>query len=269
VRYLNIALPSGSIDVEAIIQFDLSNDSMTNSVPLKWHWNLWFTLLVLAVLPVTISAGFWQLGRADEKQASLAQLNASLAKAPVALKELDVAAENFRRVKLEGEWAEPLFLLDNRTRSGRVGYEVIGLFEETSGQQVLVNRGWIAAGNDRSKLPLIERPVGNQPVTGYLYMSLQPVVFEQQSWVQEWPERIQAIDLPLIEQRLATTLYPYVVRIDAESPIAYLADWRVEAKGPAMHMGYAVQWFAMSLTVMILFLFANSNLWAWLKAKRA
>lgn len=242
---------------------------MTESVTFKWHWNLWFTLLVVAVLPITISAGFWQLGRADEKTASLAKLEASLSMAPVSLDAIESQPENYRRVQLQGEWLEPVFLLDNRTHSSRVGYEVIGLYSDKSGHQILVNRGWIPAGQDRSRLPEVDRPIGNQPLSGYLYKSSQPMVFAQEAWTGQWPERIQSLDIPWLEQQMGKKLYPFVLRIDAESPIAYLADWRVEAKGPAMHIGYAVQWFAMSLTVVILFLFANSNIWAWLKAKRS
>ncbi|MEQ8958534.1 MAG: SURF1 family protein, partial [Coleofasciculus sp. C2-GNP5-27] len=123
---------------------------MTTAVKFEWQWDFKFLLLVCAVLPLTVSAMFWQLDRAEQKSEMLRQLDEGLASPPVLLEQVAEDAQNYTQVIVEGRWSESVFLLDNRTRNGRVGYEVVGLIEREESVPVLVNRGWVPAGNDRS-----------------------------------------------------------------------------------------------------------------------
>lgn len=233
----------------------------------QWHWDFKFLLLVCAVLPLTISAGFWQLDRAEQKRTNLAMQDLGAAQPAINLQTegLD-SSQNYLKVFAEGEWSEELFLLDNRIRSSRVGYEVVGVLRVSGLPALLVNRGWVKGDTDRKKLPEITQPFGAHRVEGYLYRSAQkPMVLSEQTWQQQWPELLQVIDFELMEARLGEELYPAVLRINKESPLAFRADWVIERKGPGMHIGYAVQWFLMALTIFIMTIFANSNLWKWLK----
>ena len=69
----------------------------------------------------------WQLRRADESRATLAQFSdgaaeSVLATLPAALDE----ATRFRRVEIEGEYVvEQQFLLDNMLHEGAAGYHVL------------------------------------------------------------------------------------------------------------------------------------------------
>lgn len=237
----------------------------------KWQLQPKFLLLVCAVLPLTISAGFWQLDRAEQKRTALEQQDRGAAMPAVNSVDLDQSAlQNYTKVYVEGRWSEELFLLDNRVRGGRVGYEAVGLFRIEGQLPVLVNRGWVDGGQDRSQVPEIEHPFGEHRVEGYLYRATQKsIVLAEQTWANTWPEKLQTIDFELLEERLGEQLYPSVIRISSESPLAYRADWTIERKGPGMHIGYAVQWFLMSLTVFIMTIFASSNLWDWLKQRQA
>jgi len=235
----------------------------------EWHLQPKFLLLVCAVLPITISAGFWQLDRAQYKIDILQQQDFSSEKPSVELTALE-ELENYVRVHIDGRWSDEVFLLDNRVRSGRVGYEVIGIFRADNLPAVLVNRGWVDGGFDRSILPSIDIPVGRQRIKASLYRSEQDqLVLADQLWSNSWPERIQALDFDLIEQRIGETVFASALRIDAESPVAYRADWLVERDGPEMHWGYAAQWFLMSFTLVVMTIFASSNLWEWLKQEKA
>jgi len=242
---------------------------VTKAVKFEWQWDFKFLLLVCAVLPLTMSAMFWQLDRAEQKRQMLSQLDEGLASPRVPLEAVAENAQNYTQVIVEGRWLEPIFLLDNRTRNGRVGYEVVGLIDREERAPVLVNRGWVPAGNDRSVLPEIDIPPGNHLVEGYLYRSAQkPIVFAEQQWSGSWPERAQIIDFELMTERLEQELYPFLVRISPESPLAYQADWRIDRQGPGMHIGYAIQWFLISLTIVIMTLFVNSNLKGWWKHRK-
>lgn len=244
---------------------------MVSSVQFKWQLQPKFLLLVCAVLPLTVSAGFWQLDRAEQKRTALEQQDRGAAMDAVDLKMLDEAdLSNYSKVYAEGQWSDELFLLDNRTRSGRVGYEVVGVLRVEGHAPVLVNRGWISGGQDRSTVPEIEALFGDHHVEGYLYRATQkPIVLAEQQWSDSWPEKLQVIDYELVEARLGESLYPSVIRISYESPLAFQADWTIERKGPGMHIGYAVQWFLMAVTVFVMTIFASSNLWPWLKYKQA
>lgn len=244
---------------------------MTEPVKFKWQPLPKFLILVCAVLPLTVAAGFWQLDRAEQKRTALALQDEGAARPAINLAGLsETDARNYFKVYVDGEWLEEWFLLDNRIRAGRVGYEVVGLLKSPGLKPLLVNRGWIDGGQDRSTLPKIDSNYGKHRVEGYLYKSVQkPIVLAEQQWLNQFPERLQVIDFELLERRLAMELYPSVLRISAESPLAFQADWKIERKGPGMHIGYAVQWFLMALTVMIMTVFANSNLWAWIQYKRS
>ena len=62
-------------------------------------------------------------------------------------------------------------------------------------------------------------------------------------------------------------LFPYPIRIDAGEPGALVVEWKVVNSGPEKHIGYAVQWFAMSAVLAILYIFRSSNLRQWLSRR--
>jgi cytochrome oxidase assembly protein ShyY1 len=47
-------------------------------------------------------------------------------------------------------------------------------------------------------------------------------------------------------------VFPYEVRIEPESPLALVAEWTVVNQSPSMHLGYAVQWFAMAAVLLLI-----------------
>lgn len=243
---------------------------MAKNLQFKWQLQPKFLLLVCAVLPITITAGFWQLDRAEQKRLILDEQRIARS---VPSRELETVSfselKNYLKASIEGEWAEAQFLLDNRMRSGRVGYEVIRILERENNLPILVNLGWVEASSNRNELPDVQSVSGKHRIEGYLYRASQEaLVLAEQQWQQSWPERLQAIDFQLIEERVNQELYPYVLRISVESPLAYRADWSIEQSDPQMHLGYAVQWFLMSFTLVLMTLFASSNLGAWLKSAK-
>jgi len=214
-------------------------------------------------------AGFWQLDRAEQKRFLLTEQQNTWSTPAQMLTGIDAEKrKNYLRVFVEGEWSEVVFLLDNRVRSGRVGYEVLRLLDVNGHLPVLVNLGWIEAPVEREILPAIERLFGRHRIEGYLYRAEKTaLVLAEQQWQKQWPERIQAIDFELIEERIDQELYPHLLRIDPGSPLAHRADWSIDRSDPQMHLGYAFQWFLMSMTLIVMTLFASSNLAVWLKVR--
>ena len=99
------------------------------------------TLVVMALLPVLVSLGFWQLSRAEQKRVLLTHYAERQHAAPLTVDQLLATAEPvFRRVQLRGHLdAEHSLLLDNRIRDGQPGVELLQPFQDqASGQWVLL-----------------------------------------------------------------------------------------------------------------------------------
>jgi len=236
----------------------------------KWQFNLGMLVFAGVFLPLTIALGLWQLQRAEEKQAMLEEYRARDSAAPMAFASLSREGDHqYRRVELVGRLAhQHSVLLENRVQEGKPGYEVLTPVE-LGGEQpwVWVNRGWIAAGSyDRSTLPEIPVEAGEVQLRGHLYQAVKkPFSLGEEIWRSEGPQVFQNLDLVLLSAQLGREFFPYILRLDQDSPAALQTGWDVVTVMPEKHTGYAVQWFALAAALLILSLFANSNLGAVIK----
>lgn len=242
-------------------------------IPLRWtpHWGM--VVLVLLLMSLTISLGFWQLQRAGEKRTLLAEHQTRSAQPPLDISTgLPPADEHlrYREVTLAAKLDnERVFLLDNRPRRGQQGYEVHVLATaldrdgNPTGFTILVNRGWIGTGLDRQQLPSIPAVPGLVRLRGYLYQPPSAaIVLADDAWpADEWPLVVQSVDPERVAQHLGVDLAPYTLRLAPADLAALEADWPIVIDGPAKHLGYAVQWFSMAAVLLLLAVFANSNLW--------
>ncbi len=117
------------------------------------------SLAVAFLLPLFTALGVWQLHRAEEKEALMEQRERQTSE-PVFSADGPVWASDenrYRRVELKGEFdAAHQFLLDNQIFNQQPGYQVLTpLRIEGSDAAVLVNRGWVPMGKNRSRLPEI------------------------------------------------------------------------------------------------------------------
>lgn len=239
-----------------------------------FHWqpnkNLLF--LSLCLFPLMIALGFWQLDRADEKQRILNRYNANQQASPAGVEALHSRTNlQYRSAWLEGELdAKRRIILDNRVANGKPGYEILEALNVAGmGQMILVNRGWVPASLDRNILPQIEAVEGQVKFRGVLYQSLGGYRLDDGiSQVAEWPARVGWITAERAEELFAESFFPYQLRLDQDSPGALQTGWPTVSVQPAKHTGYAVQWFAMALVLLIMTVIANSNLADWLQQRR-
>lgn len=242
-------------------------------ISFQWQWN-WKILLFAGIFfPITISLAFWQLERADEKHALLETYQQKKIAAPVSIAEaMRFSDQQYVRVHLEGEYdnRSPL-LIDNQVRNGRPGYEVINPFESSQNGWFLVNRGWLPGGLDRSVLPDVGAVPGKVTLVGYLYRSPgKQLMLGEDKWREgDGPKIIQNAAPKKVSEKLAIPFYAYTLRLDAGMPGALETGWQVVNVVPGMHTGYAVQWSALSIALLLLTLFANSNLGAVLKHRKS
>lgn len=203
------------------------------------------------------SLGRWQLERMHQKQALLAQSQRVLSERNALA--LSAAADPLRREAYdwaagEGVFADaPAVLLDNQQREGRQGVRAYRLFRPAAGEPLLVELGWLPIGGDR-RMPAIARPRGTLRLEGLLLpppsagiVSGTPQAQASGAWLAT------AIDMVALRRALrAPAIAPRILRPDPAQTIGYARDLDIlpNTLPPERHLGYAVQWFALTAAVL-------------------
>ena len=221
---------------------------------IRYHWKV--TLFVLFFLPILIYLGCWQLDRAQQKRVLEAVYQQQQALPAIPLQTVSEAVNlNYRNVTVQGHYNQQQYwLLDNRARDGKVGYEVImPLVNEH--YTVLVNRGWVKAPLHREQLPDIQTPSETLFIEGQLYPAPQNALIKhsQSDLVVNWPKRVLHLDHEDAKKILNNNVYPLILRIADDSPSALVTQWSHINMRPEKHQAYAVQWFAMALLLVGLY----------------
>lgn len=224
------------------------------------NWKL--ALLSLVFFCLFISLGCWQLSRAEQKKILLDSFAERTRKQPLSTLELIQTKDpRFYRARLEGRFDnEHTLLLDNKTFRGQIGYEVYTPFNAIGlNLPILVDRGFIPIGQTRKQLPAIASIQGSVTLSGMLNLPPTYVSWGKihESTQINWPLRVQFINLPELSSLLGHPLYSQILNITPNDPAAYSVEWKVVIMGPEKHRAYAVQWFALALTLLILFVALN------------
>lgn len=209
------------------------------------------------MLALLVSLGRWQLDRASEKQARQALYDARLGETPLTLTGSVPSADPliYRRVRASGRWlGEAQIFVDNQIRDARAGFHVITPLRLDDGSAVLVNRGWIARDHGYPRPPQVDTPAGRAEVSGIAsrpparYLELSPHTVEGNVWQNLSIERYGA------HARLA--LLPVVILADRPGEGLAPVRERPDA-GVAKHHEYALTWFSLAITVLVLWIGLN------------
>ncbi len=219
-----------------------------------FHPGVRTTLFVIVFLPVFVALGFWQLDRADQKRSIQSGFADKSALAPVSLNDALLSPDpNYTRVTLRGlsDGARPV-LLDNRLRDGQPGVEVLVPLQ-TQTQMVMVNLGFLPKPADMSVPALPVLPSGELSLIGYLYRPDKDRLVLAEQGAEQFPLLLQRMDWGRVSQALGAEVLPWQVRIDGREPIALDTEWKVAVGSPSKHQGYAFQWFAMAVALLLLY----------------
>lgn len=220
------------------------------------RWLPW----VVAVCAMALFArlGVWQYEKAGEKRAMLADaaraLNDRRPQPSSVLDDRDrIGAYDW--VVLRGRFADaPAVLLDNQQRAGRVGVRAYRLFLPSDASPVLVDLGWSPLPPDRT-LPEVPRDDARTTLAGLLMpppgrgLDLGPPVAQSGG---QW--LATAIDPSILRETLKQPrLAPRVLRPPPEAGFGFERDFDIlpNTLPPERHVGYAVQWFGLAATVLI------------------
>lgn len=227
------------------------------------------TVLTVLLLAVFVSLGRWQWGRAEQKETLARGFAAGSAQAgPLAGRDT-LALPRYTRVTVRGSWdAGRQFLLDNRTRDGRAGYEVLTPLRLADGRQLLVNRGWLPSDGRRDRLPEVSSglqsgtvTVGGRldelPTAGLASGRAPPPLEGGWPRVTSFP-RPAELAAALAHGAAGTArLEARVLLLDATEPAGYRRDWQPFVKGPEQNIAYAVQWWSFGVLLLVLFVKMN------------
>ena len=233
------------------------------SIPRRFKPGIASSLITLLLFPCLIGLGRWQLHRADEKAQRFHtfQTRAALPELDLPIGDSDFIALEWRRVRGAGHYVAPNILLDNRVRNHRLGYDVFTPFQFSDGSYLLVARGWVPAGVDRTDVPSLDSPHGDTPIAGFIgaapWVGIQLPAATQTEFFKNDLVRIQRLDLPALSAELKRPLAPYVVYLEPAAPHGYDRAWPAPVRDVGKHTAYAFQWFAMAAALALIYLKIN------------
>lgn len=220
----------------------------------------WAGVLTALLVAAFVSLGWWQVGRAQEKRAMMDSFEQGAVTSVVLDGAVIDELPRYQHVSAEGEY-EPAqqILLDNMPSStGRPGYRVLTPLQRgTAGRILLVDRGWVPLGATRQQTPAVAVDAGPRTVAGRLDVLPAPglrVGTAQAPGETGWPRVLNFPTQADVEAALGQPVESRILLLDASSPDGYQRNWRPSVGFPSeRHLGYAIQWFALAVTLIVIF----------------
>ncbi|MEN8259838.1 MAG: SURF1 family protein [Pseudomonadota bacterium] len=224
------------------------------------------TLAFLVLMPLLVSLGIWQLNRADEKRALIDLQRERTNDESIRLTgaEENLEALRYRSVTATGVYdGKHQFLVDNQISRGQAGYYVMTPLKLQEHVAVLVNRGWLPAGLNRSKLPDIAISRSEVSISGKVnsFPSVGIRLRGAEIPTVGWPAVVQVVDAAHLSGVLGYKILPFQIYLDASQPQGYFREWKLRKfLNPERHTGYAVQWFALAATLAVIYVWYGVKL---------
>ena len=220
------------------------------------------TLLTVALIALLISLGRWQLRRADEKRALFDSFSAG-ADATLLIDLATAPVRRYQHIEANGHYDQARqILIDNMVTAERAGYFVITPFALTGGGWVLVNRGWVPLGASRAERPAIAVAGNTRRLRGRadhmpspgIQMGTKAALAPPYPVVASFPSQG---DIAHLVRETAWTSATDLVLLDPGELDGYVRHWSAPGFPPMRHIAYAVQWFALALTLLVIYVVTN------------
>ena len=206
------------------------------------------TLLAALLVTAFAALGTWQLQRRIWKLALIERVDARVHAAPVdAPSTFDAGRDAYRRVQVEGRFDDSAQTLVQAVTERGAGFWVLTPLHREGGGTVIVNRGFIAAG-DRGRVAPASTPVrivgllrASEPGGGFLRRNDPPA--------NRWYSRDVAA---MADTRGLKDAAPYFIDAEASAAVDH-ANGAAPVGGLTViafsnnHMVYAVTWFTLAL----------------------
>ena len=218
-------------------------------------------IAALAAALSTARLGSWQLDRAGQKLATQAAIEDRARLPPIdqveqlATDAQTALAQHHRRLALSGHWSAPhTVYLDNRQMNARSGFIVVTPLLLADGSALLVQRGWMQRDfQDRSRVAEVPAPAGEVTVQGRI---APPPTRLYDLGAGEGGRIRQNLDLDAFARETGLRLRPLSLLLTesaASGGDGLQRDWPAPNAGIEKNRGYAVQWFALSALILVLY----------------
>ena len=226
-----------------------------------------FKLIPTLIFAITfcgfIVLGFWQIDRADQKNVLNSNYTDRQQEAIIVLDKNNVIDEKssllWRKVEFEGSFINKQnIILDNQIFNQIAGFNIITPFKiKGSDSLVLVNRGWHPNLKNREMLPIINEisderilqgHIASFPVSGIKLGKNNIETLNSQIF------RFQRLDAAELNYFFSAKMMPYMIYLDPIIDKELYGNFKLPAPDSQKNYGYAFQWFAFAITLLIIFI---------------
>ena len=210
-----------------------------------------------------IILGFWQIDRADQKNNINSNYTIDNKKLLSFLINLMYLMKNQafygEKLSLRAHFINKQnIILDNQIFNQIAGFNIITPFKiKGSDSIVLVNRGWHPNLKNREMLPIINEIVGERlllghvagfPVSGIKLGKNNIETLNSQIF------RFQRLDILELNYFFSANVMPYMIYLDPIIDKELYGIFKLPAPDSQKNYGYAFQWFAFAITLLIIFI---------------
>ena len=221
------------------------------------------TMITIVVFALLIALGRWQIRRAAETRTLWNEFAAG-ADAAVTIDAGTPPVRLFTHLRVAGRY-DPAhqILIDGMEGPGhRNGYYVLTPFELAGGGWIMVNRGWIPRGTDPRSTPAIAVANGPRTVVGRADELPRPGIRLGGGAPLAPPFPVIALyprqrDLGKLLHITDWARAAPQVLLDPNQPDGYYRHWTPPGFPPIRHTAYAVQWFLLAATLLVIYVVTN------------
>ena len=226
-----------------------------------------FKLIPTLIFAITfcgfIVLGFWQIDRADQKNVLNSNYTDRQQEAIIVLDKNNVIDEKssllWRKVEFEGSFINKQnIILDNQIFNQIAGFNIITPLKiRGSDSLVLINRGWHPNLKNRETLPIINEisderilqgHIASFPVSGIKLGKNNIETLNSQIF------RFQRLDAAELNYFFSAKIMPYMIYLDPIIDKELYGNFKLPAPDSQKNYGYAFQWFAFAITLLIIFI---------------
>ena len=226
-----------------------------------------FKLIPTLIFAITfcgfIVLGFWQIDRADQKNVLNSNYTDRQQEAIIVLDKNNVIDEKssllWRKVEFKGSFINKQnIILDNQIFNQIAGFNIITPFKiKGSDSLVLINRGWHPNLKNRETLPIINEisderilqgHIASFPVSGIKLGKNNIETLNSQIF------RFQRLDAAELNYFFSAKMMPYMIYLDPIIDKELYGNFKLPAPDSQKNYGYAFQWFAFAITLLIIFI---------------
>ena len=205
-----------------------------------------FSVFVYFIILVLLSLGSWQLYRLNWKLNLLSEIDSSLKNNPVEFSKVD--KKNYLRIKTSGivDFNKQIYLY-NLNESGKPGFEVINPII-INNENYLINRGWIPF--DKKDKPEINL-INERNIIGTLKLQHKASTFKPENDINKnyW----FTLNREDIFKYTGKKFSDYIIYLNGDYKLP--KPKVITANISNNHKKYAITWFSMAISILLIYLY--------------